>query len=150
MHIMCAGSISDGYLRATFPDVPGVKAIGKNETDVKKNAIEALTSALQELFHDRRPLPMPSQLKNGHPFVELRTSIWAKIMMLREMTERGIKVAELARAMGKSRADMTRLVDLAHVTKIDTIADALFVLGASLELGLTCLHLGRDAAETSS
>ena len=62
----------------------------------------------------------------------------------------GIKVAELARTIGKSRVDMERLVDFAHVTNIDTIADARYVLGASLGLGRSCLHSGRDAVETSA
>ena len=45
--------------------------------------------------------------------------------------------AELARRLNTRRQDVNRVIDLAHATKIDTIAAALAALGMQLEISAT-------------
>ena len=88
-------------------------------------------------FEDRRPVPMPSALKRGQIAIELPASVSAKVLLLNEMIAQGKRPAELARLMNARPQEVTRLIDLHHPTKIDTIAQALRVMGKRLELRIS-------------
>lgn len=53
-------------------------------------------------------------------------------MLLNSMLKERVTPAELARKLDTSPQAVTRIIDLRHATKIDTIADALRVLGKKL------------------
>jgi antitoxin HicB len=52
------------------------------------------------------------------------------------MVEQKVSPAELARRLHTRPQDVQRVIDLGHVTKIDTIASALAALGKRLELSI--------------
>ena len=52
----------DGYL-VTFPDVPEAVTGAKERAEAIELAADALTTAMDFYFEDRRPVPMPSPLK---------------------------------------------------------------------------------------
>jgi antitoxin HicB len=66
--------------------------------------------------------------------VELPPSIAAKVLLLNTMLEQRVTAAELARRLHTSPQSVNRLVNLAHATKIDTVAVALKALGRHMEL----------------
>ncbi|AZQ94337.1 ydcQ family protein [Moraxella catarrhalis] len=53
------------------------------------------------------------------------------------MIAQNVSQAELAKRMGIVPQSLTRLVDLSHTTKIDTLANAFAKLGKQLQVGLT-------------
>ena len=53
-----------GYL-VTFPDIPEAMTGAKERVEAIKLAADALTTAMDFYFEDRRPVPMPSPLKKG-------------------------------------------------------------------------------------
>lgn len=56
------------------------------------------------------------------------------------MIAQNVSQAELAKRMGIVPQSLTRLVDLSHTTKIDTLANAFAKLGKQLQVGLVwCL-----------
>ena len=56
---------------------------------------------------------------------------------LNTMIETNTRPADLARKLGVSRQEVSRLMDLRHTTKIDTVARALYALGRRLDLSLS-------------
>jgi antitoxin HicB len=97
-------------------------------------AQDALETALDFYFDDRRPVPIPSKPKRGQPLVSLPLSIEAKVLLLNEMVRQRVRPAELARRMRTSPQAVNRLVNLRYVSKIDGIAGAMAALGKSLEI----------------
>lgn len=97
-------------------------------------AAEALATAMDFYFEDRRPVPAPSEVRRGEVGISLPTGFSAKVLLLNEMLAQGVTPAELARRLGTSPQVVNRIVDTGHATKIDTIDEALRALGARLDL----------------
>jgi len=125
----------DGYL-VTFPDIPEALTGAKDRDEAIELAADALTTAMDFYFEDRRPVPLPSPLKKGQVAIDLPASVSAKVLLLNEMIAQGRSLAELARLLNTRPQEVTRIVDLHHATKIDTIAAALLAMGKRLELRL--------------
>lgn len=122
----------DEYL-VTFPDVPEAITAGASRAEALEMAADALVTAMDFYFEDRRVVPMPSPARRGQVAVELPVSVGVKVLLLNELIETGVRNAELARRMQTTAQEVTRLTDLHHPTKIDTVARALKTLGRSLE-----------------
>lgn len=97
---------------------------------------DALMVAMAFYFEDNRAVPMPNQAQDGEHLVSLPPSVWAKVLLLNEMITQNVSQAELAKRMGIIPQQVTRLVDLSHATKIDTLANAFAKLGKRLQVGL--------------
>lgn len=125
----------DGYL-VSFPDIPEALTGAKDRAEALELAADALTTAMDFYFEDRRPVPLPSALKRGQVAIDLPASVSAKVLLLNEMIAQGTRPAELARRMDARPQEVTRLMDLHHPTKIDTVEAALLALGKRLELSV--------------
>lgn len=123
----------NGYL-IRFPDIPEALTQGRTREKALDVAADALRTAMDFYFEDGRRVPMPSRVKRGQVGVELPPSIGAKVLLLNTMLEQCVTAAELARRLHTSPQSVNRLVDLAHATKIDTVATALKALGRHMEL----------------
>lgn len=123
-----------GGFVVTFPDIPEAITQGETIEEVMEMAQNALETALDFYFDDRRPVPVPSKPKRGQRLVSLPLSIEAKVILLNEMVRQQVRPAELARRMRTSPQAINRLVNLRYVSKIDGIAVAMAALGKSLEI----------------
>jgi len=126
----------DGGFVVTFPDIPEAITQGETREEALKMAQEALETALEFYFEDKRAVPAPSKVKRGQDAVALPASLAAKVLLLNEMLAQGVRPAELARRLGTTPQVVNRLIDLQHTTRIDGIDAALHVLGKSLEMRL--------------
>lgn len=122
----------DGGFAVSFPDVPEALTSGATEAEALEMAADALATAMEFYFEDGRPVPMPGKVGKGQHAVDLPASVSAKVLLLNEMLEQGVKPAELARRLNTRPQDVQRLIDLEHATKIDTIEEALRALGREL------------------
>ncbi len=122
-----------GYT-VTFPDIPEAITCGETVDDALFHAKEALESAMDFYFEDRRPVPAPSKPKRGQHMVELPASLSAKVLLLNEMVSQKIRPIDLARRMDMTPSEITRLIDLRHTSRIDGIAMALKALGKTMEI----------------
>jgi antitoxin HicB len=120
----------------TFRDIPEAITQGNTEEEALFMAQDALTTALDFYFDDRRQVPIPSRAQKGERSIALPASVWAKALLLNELLASNISHAELARRMGMRPQEVQRIVELKHATKIDTIARALSCLGKRLEVRL--------------
>jgi len=118
----------------SFPDIPEALTAGETRDEAIEMAGDALTTALEFYFDDRRKIPAPSKLKKGQVAIELPASVAAKVLLLNEMIVQKVRPAELARRMGTTAQEVTRLTQLRHATKIDGINTALHALGKRLEM----------------
>ena len=123
-----------GGFSVTFPDIPEAISQGASEAKAVKAARDALETALDFYFEDKRPVPLPSKPKRDQLTIELPASLSAKILLLNEMVRQKVRPAELARRLKTSAQEVNRLTDLHHTSRIDGIAAALQVLGKHLEM----------------
>ena len=100
-------------------------------------ALDALVTAMDFYFEEGRPVPAPSKLAKGEQLVALPPSVAAKVALLNARLETGTRPADIARTMGIKPQELTRVFDLQHATKIDTIAAALAAMGYELELNVS-------------
>jgi len=122
------------FILVTFPDIPEAITQGDNREHALRMASEALESAMEFYFDDRRAVPEPSKPKRGQPMVELPASVAAKALLLNEMISQQIRPAELARRLKTTPQEVNRLTNIRHASKIDGIAVAMKALGKTLEI----------------
>jgi antitoxin HicB len=124
----------DGRYVVTFRDIPEAITQGDNEYEALEMAKDALVTAMDFYFEDRRPVPSPSEAQQGERLISLPLSIAAKVLLLNQMIKDQVRPADLARLMGIKPQEVNRLVDLNHTTKIDTVAQAMEAMGHSLSV----------------
>ena len=125
----------DGFM-VSFPDIPEALTGAPTREQALDMAADALTTAMDFYFEDRRPVPAPSEVKRGQVLVDLPLSVSAKVLLLNEMLRQQMKPAELARRMNVRPQEVNRITTLSHPTKIDTISQALAAMGKRLELSV--------------
>ena len=124
----------DGGFVVTFKDIPEAITQGDTVAQALAAAREALESALDFYFEDKRAVPAPSKPKRGQRVIELPASLSAKVLLLNEMIAQNVRPAELARRLKTTPQEVNRLTNVRHTTRIDGIASALQALGKQLEL----------------
>jgi len=122
------------FFLATFPDIPEAITQGETREEALSAAKDALATAMDFYFEERRPVPPPSPPKRGQPVIELPASLSAKVLLLNEMIRQNIRPAELARRLSTTPQQVNRLTDLRHRTRIDAIATAIEALGKQLDI----------------
>lgn len=125
----------DGYI-VKFRDIPEALTQGDSYEEAVEMAQDALATAMDFYFEDNRPVPMPSQALDGEVMVSLPLSIWSKVLLLNEMLNQHVSQVDLAKRMGIKPQQVTRIVNLEHATKIDTLVEAFKALGKTPVLSL--------------
>lgn len=125
----------DGYI-VKFRDIPEALTQGDSYEEAVEMAQDALATAMDFYFEDNRPIPMPSQALDGEVMVSLPLSIWSKVLLLNEMLNQHVSQVDLAKRMGIKPQQVTRIVNLEHATKIDTLVEAFKALGKTPVLSL--------------
>ena len=125
-----------GGFVVTFPDIPEAITQGETLDEALKMAQDALETALEFYFDDKRAIPRPSKPKRGQHTVVLPPSLAAKVLLLNEMLAQNVRPAELARLLHTTPQEVNRLTNLRHTTRIDGIDSALRALGKRLEVSV--------------
>jgi len=124
----------DGGFVVTFVDIPEAISQGDSLPQALAAAKDALESALDFYFEDKRAVPAPSRPKRGQHVIELPASLSAKVLLLNEMVTQDVRPAELARRLNTTPQEINRLTNVRHTTRIDGIAAALQALGKHLDM----------------
>lgn len=125
------------FLFVKFVDIPEAITQGATHAEALEMAKDVLESSLDFYFEDERKVPLPSKLKKGQEFVELNPSLWAKVLLLNEMLSQQLRPADLAKRLHVRPQEVTRLMDIKHSTKIDTIGAAFTAMGKKLDFVVT-------------
>jgi len=113
-------------------DLPDAEGRAPTRREAFEACQDALIRVFEEYFSSREAIPLPGD--TGNDFVIVPSSVTAKVLLLNEVIEQGVSNTELAKRLGLPRQEITRILNLNHATKIDTIQKALFVLGKRLEI----------------
>lgn len=127
---------SNGTLLVTFPDIPEAITAAESEDDVFRVGTEALESAFDIYFEERREIPEPSAPKRGQKTVKLSALVTTKVLLANEMVRQGVIKAELGRRLKLHGPQVDRLLDTRHSSKIDAIESAFESLGRRLEISV--------------
>lgn len=90
---------ADGGFVVTFADIPEAITQGDTEAEALTRAKDALESALDFYFEDKRAVPLPSKAKRDQQVVALAASLSAKVLLFNEMVTQDVRPAELARRL---------------------------------------------------
>lgn len=124
----------------SFPDIPEALTQGDTLEEALAMGRDALETALEFYFEDERTVPLPSKPKHDQLVVELSPSLWAKVLLLNEMVLQNMRPVDLARKLSVRPQEVTRLMNLKHATKIDTISSAFNAMGKTLEFVVASNH----------
>lgn len=125
-----------GGFVVTFRDIPEAITQGENEDEAMNMAADALLTAMDFYFDDKRLVPLPSLPRKRERLVALPASASVKVLLLNEMIAQKVSASELARRMGTIPQDVNRLINLQHATKIDKVERALDALGKQLQFSI--------------
>ncbi len=126
----------EGGYTVTFRDVPEAITYGETQEEAHTQAVDALITAMDFYFEDKRTVPDPSQPRKSEALVELPLSVAIKVELLNTQIKQRVRPAELASRMGVRPQEVTRIMNLHHTTKIDTLAKAAAALGKRLDMSL--------------
>lgn len=126
----------DNAFVVTFRDIPEALTQGHTYEEAIDMAEDALLTAMDFYFEDNRSVPSPSKPEEGEVLISLPVSAATKVMLLNLLLEERVSQAELAKRMGIRPQQVTRIVNLEHTTKIDTVERAFKALGKELNIGL--------------
>lgn len=127
---------TNGAFLVEFLDVPEANSVGEDQEEALLNALDALETALEIYFDERRPIPAPSKLRKGQSSVTLPALETSKVLLWNEMLSQNLRKAELARRLKVHMPQIDRLFDLKHSSKIEFVEQAAQALGKRLEVSL--------------
>lgn len=127
---------TNGTLLVAFPDLPEAVSVGDDEDEALLNALDALETALEIYFDERRPVPLPSKARKGQPVVTLPALEASKVLLWNEMLSQNVRKAELARRLNVHMPQIDRLFDLKHSSKLEFVEQAAKALGKNLAVSL--------------
>ena len=76
---------TNGQYLVTLPDIPEVATAADTREEALVMALDALESALDFYFDEKRLVPPPSKVKRRQPFIDLPATVVAKVMLHNEM-----------------------------------------------------------------
>ena len=127
---------TNGTFLVGFPDFPEANSAGDDQQESLLNALDALETALEIYFDERRPIPMPSKIKRGQFTVELPALETSKVLLWNEMLSQCMRKAELARRLQVHMPQVDRLFDIRHSSKLEFVEQAAHALGKKIIISL--------------
>ena len=79
-----------------YRDIPEAITCGKTREEAIDMAVDALVTAMDFYFEDKRAVPMPSPPKRGDVLIELPASVAAKVLLLNAMAAQQVRQAPVA------------------------------------------------------
>ena len=124
----------NGTLLVTAPDFPDVITFGETRVAALTYAVGAFREVIASRIHNRQPVPPPSKIRKGEPFIVLPLQTEMKIRLYESLQNSGIRKADLARKMMLHRQEIDRLFDFNHATNLAKIEQAFAALGKRINL----------------
>lgn len=128
-----APAVEGGYT-VTFRDFPEAITEGDTMEEAEAMSRDASITAMDFYFEQGRLLPAPSKPEESERLVALPPSVAVKVALLNARLQSGARPVDVARKMGLKPQEMTRVFELQHATKIDTVAAALDAMGYELRM----------------
>ena len=127
---------TEGVFIISFRDIPEAFTQTRDKNKIYAEALYCLIDALSIYLDTGEKIPEASAPRKGEILISLPPSVIAKIMLLNTMAETKVRPVDLAKKMNVRPQEVTRIMNVKQSTKIDTISEALKVLGKKLTLYL--------------
>lgn len=125
-----------GYL-VQFGEVPEALTEGSSKEEALKNAADALETALLGRMKDGEVMPAPSVPAGRDAYqVSVSAQASAKLAFYEAFRRSGLSRSALARKIGKDEAEVRRMLDPHHATKLPALDEAIRAMGQRLTLVL--------------
>jgi antitoxin HicB len=125
-----------GYL-VQFGDVKEALTEGASIKLALANAAEALETALLGRMKDGDDIPFPSKVDGADTHqVSPSAQAAAKLAFYEAFRKSGLTRTALARKIGKDEAEVRRMLDPYHATKLSALDDAIRAMGLRLTVVL--------------
>ncbi|AWK43143.1 type II toxin-antitoxin system HicB family antitoxin [Photorhabdus laumondii subsp. laumondii] len=126
--------VEEGGYFVSFPDIPEALTQGDTREEALEMALDALITAFEFYFEDNEKIPLPGPA--GQDYVDVPLSVASKVLMLNAFLDSKLTQIELANRMGVKKQEVTRIFDLRHSTKIDTVGKVASAIGHQLTLSI--------------
>ena len=126
----------DGRVLVTFRDLPEAATDGVDIDEARREAADALTSALMFRMKYREEVPGPTRRQRGEEVVTPDTGVAMKIALYISMREHGVTAAELTRRLGVDNREIQRILNPQHATKVARMAEAITATGSNVVVEL--------------
>ena len=134
MHYGIKVTPKGGKFEVTCRDIPECVYAADTEKEALDLASQMLPGALVIFYRKKQlPFPLPSRLRKE----EVGIAVQAKMLFWNFMKDKGLKISDVAKNLGISHSEASRLVDLTRDSaSIDTVESALQKLGGSFDLSV--------------
>jgi len=122
----------NGHYWSSCPDVPEAHSAGDTLDELLKNAVDGITLALSIYVDQKRQIPAASGTGDHH--VQLSGVTVAKAILWNELLSAGKSRSDLAAMLKISPTAAGRLVDFEHTSKLESLEEALALLGVRLQV----------------
>lgn len=131
----------EGGYRFHFPELPEADFTAKTIREGRERLLDAVLSALEDRLKGRDALTLPELTtpRAGEGVVRLTPTFAAKLLLILSTREKGVRAADIARALNVAPQEAARILKLTHPTKMDTINAAFASMGYRITLGLAKL-----------
>ena len=123
----------EGGFVVTFDSVPEAITEGATREEALASAADALELALLGYAKDGLPLPV-ADVTRGANAVFVGAPVAAKLVFYEAFRNSGMSKSALARKLGKDEAEVRRMLDPHHATKLGPLDEALRGLGKRFSL----------------
>jgi antitoxin HicB len=125
----------EGGFVITIPDFGWGVSQADTEAEAQTMATALLQTLVQEHIRNGEQLPRPGKPRGRKTrTVRLPALQSAKAELYRLLIESGVRKAELARRLGIPKANVDRLFDLRHRSRLDQMESAFRVLGKEIRI----------------
>jgi Uncharacterized conserved protein len=121
----------------SFRDFENLHSVAFNEDDIELEARDALTAMVGELIDSRIPIPEPSAAQGGDIIIHLPVLTCLKAALHNAMISTGTRKADLARKLNQKGPQIDRLLDVSHASKVETLEQALYLLGYEVSVSVS-------------
>ncbi len=121
----------------SFRDFENLHSVAFNEDDIELEARDALTAMVGELIDSRIPIPEPSAAQEGEIIIHLPVLTCLKAALHNAMISTGTRKADLARKLNQKGPQIDRLLDVSHASKVETLEQALYLLGYEVSVSVS-------------
>ncbi|MDE9452588.1 type II toxin-antitoxin system HicB family antitoxin [Xenorhabdus bovienii] len=128
--------VEEGGYFVSFPDIPEALTQGDTREEALEMALDALITSFEFYFEDNEKIPLPSSIGHDDDYVDVPLSVASKVLMLNAFVDSKLTQTELANRMGVKKQEVTRIFDLRHSTKIDTVGKVATAIGHQLTLSI--------------
>lgn len=129
-----------GQYEIVYRDFSNLHSVALTEDDIELEAKDGLTAMIGDLIDSRIPIPHPSTPNDDDFVIHLPVLICLKAALHNAMISTGTRKADLARKLNQKGPQIDRLLDVSHASKVETLEQALYLLGYEISVQINKLN----------